>query len=239
ELAAQHSLLRELCFRPGAPSEADALLSHCRASDRNFRRLAEMTFHLPASSCAHARRSAAMATAVDAAVLASRQALAAARAEVEVVCAPSSEMAGDSELIAVAIRHLVVNAAEAFISGPERSSIPTGRRHIRICVRHEGPNAVVHVEDSGPGVPQDLRARVFEPSVTTKGPGRGLGVAVTRHIVEAHGGWMELGASELGGARLSIFVPAKPAALDELRKATTLPQVHAASASRRSMRSSG
>lgn len=227
EVATHHRTLRDLCFRPGAPPEADALFGHARSLDRTFRRLSEAVLHLPGGDCPHSRRLVSMATIVDAAVHAARPSLALARAELSVVCAPSCDFEGDPELMTTAVRHLVVNAAESFADTPEPSGVLSGKRAVRVCVRAEGRNAAVHVEDSGPGVPHDLRARVFEPSVSTKGPGRGLGLAVARNIVEAHSGWMELGVSELGGACVSILVPARSSALDELRKAPTVPQMPA------------
>jgi two-component system NtrC family sensor kinase len=165
-----------------------------------------------------------MASVVEAAVQGARPALTAAHTELEVVCGPICDFEGDPEMVAIALRHLIVNAAEAFDGSAERErvSLPSGARRVRVFVRNEGPALAVHVEDSGPGLPQDLRSRVFEPSVSTKGPGRGLGLAVARHVVEALGGWMELGSSELGGARASVFLPLRSAAIDELRRAPTL-----------------
>lgn len=232
DIAAHHGLLRDLSLRPGALPESDALLAQGRGLDRAFRRVSEAALHLPGGDCLHAHRLVSMATIVDAAVHAARPALALARAELSVVCAPSCDFEGDPELMSIAVRHLVVNAAESFSSVLEPAGAPSGKRAVRVCVRAEGRNAAVHVEDSGPGVPHDLRARVFEAAVSTKGPGRGLGLAVARHIVEAHGGWMELGVSDLGGACVSVLVPARSSTLDELRKAPTVPQMPAATAPR-------
>jgi signal transduction histidine kinase len=233
EVAAQHGLVRDLSQRPGAPPETDALLGHTRALDRNFRRLCDAVLHPPMPEATNGRRPTSMATIVDAAVHASRPALAAAGAELSVVCAPACDFDGDPALMTLAVRHLVVNAAEAFTDTIEAIGAPSGRRCVRVCVRTESGNAAVHVEDSGPGIPHDLRARVFEPSVSTKGPGRGLGLAVARNVVEGHAGWMELGGSDLGGARLSIFVPARSSALDQLRRMPTVPQMPAQSTTRR------
>ena len=55
-------------------------------------------------------------------------------------------------------------------------------------VAAEGMSVVVDVDDRGGGIPEDIRARVFDPFFSTKGEGTGLGLAITRHIVEAHGG---------------------------------------------------
>ena len=62
----------------------------------------------------------------------------------------------------------------------------------------------VAVEDSGPGIAPDQVDRVFQPMTTTKSGGMGLGLSVTRTIVESHGGNLKVGASRWGGARFSF-----------------------------------
>ena len=65
------------------------------------------------------------------------------------------------------------------------------------------------MEDSGPGVPEELRPRIFEPFFTTKpaGSGTGLGLAVCDHIVSSAGGEITIGESKLGGAAFVITLP--------------------------------
>jgi two-component system sensor kinase FixL len=68
------------------------------------------------------------------------------------------------------------------------------RREIRVAVQAADPGMVqVSVADSGPGVPPELRSRLFQPFLTTKANGMGIGLSVCRTIVEAHGGrlWTE------------------------------------------------
>ncbi|HJQ65286.1 MAG TPA: ATP-binding protein [Gemmatimonadales bacterium] len=75
------------------------------------------------------------------------------------------------------------------------------------------------VEDSGPGVPDDLRQRIFDPFFTTKSPdeGSGLGLSICQRVVSELGGRIRLEDSELGGARFVVELPAAPIpALDEL-----------------------
>ena len=226
-MSAELELVREVCFHEGAPEESDALLGRARAMERAFRRLSEVALRLPGRACSHGRRPSFMASIIDAAVQAARPLLAASRVELEVVCAPACDFEGDPELVTLAVRHLVTNAAESFAGCEVRGDLPSSRRCVRVCARHEGSCATVHVEDSGPGIPFDLRPRVFEPGVSTKGPCRGLGLTVARHVVESHDGWMEVGASELGGTKVSLHLPMRSAALDEMRGAATLPQIPA------------
>jgi signal transduction histidine kinase len=66
------------------------------------------------------------------------------------------------------------------------------------------------VDDSGPGLSSDARARLFEPFFTTKEAGTGLGLAVSQGIVQAHGGELEPGESPSGGARFTLRLPPAP-----------------------------
>ncbi|MFP4083922.1 MAG: ATP-binding protein [Desulfonatronovibrio sp.] len=65
------------------------------------------------------------------------------------------------------------------------------------------------VEDSGPGIDEELKSRIFEPFFTTKnvGAGTGLGLSVAHGIIEEHQGRIEAGKSSLGGACFRIFLP--------------------------------
>ena len=79
---------------------------------------------------------------------------------------------------------------------------------------------VVHIEDSGPGIPAEHLERVFDPFFTTKptGVGTGLGLSVSRQIVEMHGGTIDIGNRETGGARVTTMF--KLASTDENHEKT-------------------
>jgi two-component system sensor histidine kinase HydH len=70
-----------------------------------------------------------------------------------------------------------------------------------------GPLLVVTVTDTGEGIPADLLPRIFEPYVTSKAKGLGLGLAVARRIVEAHGGRIEAESEPGRGSRFQLTVP--------------------------------
>jgi two-component system NtrC family sensor kinase len=111
--------------------------------------------------------------------------------------------------------NLVVNAAHAIqdVVGD------TGERGtITIGTRTEGPEAVITVGDTGPGIPADIVNRVFDPFFTTKeiGRGTGQGLALVRSIVaDKHEGHVTVHTSVGGGTTLEIRLPLDvPAALE-------------------------
>ena len=65
----------------------------------------------------------------------------------------------------------------------------------------------LHVADTGPGLPPEMRERVFQLFTTTKRKGTGLGLAVVRKIVERHGGTVVIEAGEPHGARFVVELP--------------------------------
>ena len=86
--------------------------------------------------------------------------------------------------------NLVHNAIEAM------NTIPDGRRVLHVRTEHHGSDAVaVIIEDSGPGIDPERLVGIFDPFVTTKPRGMGLGLAICRMTIESHGG--ELSASSL------------------------------------------
>jgi signal transduction histidine kinase len=69
------------------------------------------------------------------------------------------------------------------------------------------PMIVVEIMDDGPGVPEDLRDRIFSPFFTTKPRGSGLGLAIVRKIVDAHDGRITVSALATGGTRFRVALP--------------------------------
>ena len=73
------------------------------------------------------------------------------------------------------------------------------------------PIIVVDVADNGPGVPENLTDRIFNPFFTTKPQGSGLGLAIVRKIVDAHDGWIDLSSSPTTGTCFRVTLPVSSA----------------------------
>jgi signal transduction histidine kinase len=94
--------------------------------------------------------------------------------------------------------NLIGNALEA-MAGPGE---------VRITAEMEDGSALVHVEDTGPGIAPEIRARLFEPFVSAgKRNGLGLGLALSRQTVLDHGGDMWVESAPGRGARFSFRLP--------------------------------
>jgi two-component system, NtrC family, sensor kinase len=118
---------------------------------------------------------------------------------VEIRCAAPALVYADAYYLRQALENLVRNAHEA-MQGQK------GAR-LKLALERDGPHAVVTVSDNGPGIPPEKLARVFEPFVSTKGKGMGLGLAICREIVEAHAGRLEVESTPGTGTTFTIRLP--------------------------------
>jgi signal transduction histidine kinase len=108
---------------------------------------------------------------------------------------------GNEEEISQVLMNLVINASDA---APEAGEVRIG-----IAAAPDG-GVVYAVEDSGSGVPEDIKDRIFDPFFTTKEPGKGtgLGLSIVHTIVDNHGGKISVERStRLGGARFVVTLP--------------------------------
>jgi len=99
------------------------------------------------------------------------------------------------------ILNLIMNAIEAM------SEITEGSRELLITTDAEADGVLVAVSDSGPGLPQANRERIFEAFHTTKASGLGMGLSICRSIVEAHGGRLWATPNEPHGAIFCMMLP--------------------------------
>ena len=118
---------------------------------------------------------------------------------------PSPVVQADRVQLQQVILNLIINALEAM------SGMREGARELLICTEKAVSNgALVAVRDSGPGLDPKSVDRLFEAFYTTKAQDRGIGLAICRSIIEAHGGRIWAGANEPRGAVFQFTVPLEP-----------------------------
>ncbi|HET9551351.1 MAG TPA: HAMP domain-containing sensor histidine kinase [Anaeromyxobacteraceae bacterium] len=123
------------------------------------------------------------------------------------LCAPAAARAVTVDGCALALAdplkvgqvvfNLMKNAVEA--AGPGGD--------VSVRIRATRAEAEIAFRDTGPGIAPEVRGRIFEPFFTTKPAGSGLGLAVSRAIARAHGGDIEVGSAERGGAVFTLRLP--------------------------------
>lgn len=118
-------------------------------------------------------------------------------------------MEGDEDLLHRVVSNLVLNAVQAVGRGA-RVTVRTGRPAV-----HELPGGAgienpvaLAVRDNGPGIPENLRARLFEPFVTGRAGGTGLGLAIVQRAVEAHRGLVLVDSAAGEGTTFTVYFPA-------------------------------
>ncbi len=111
-------------------------------------------------------------------------------------------VSGDPGQLRQVFLNLIENAVHA--------ASPSGE--VRVRGRRDGHVVELDVEDTGPGVDPATRARLFEPLVTTKEKGIGLGLALVKRIAERHGGGVAYAPADGGGARFTVRLPIDPPA---------------------------
>lgn len=114
-------------------------------------------------------------------------------------CVPGLKVEGDRQRLAQVFVNLLTNAGDASPAGGQ----------VRISGATDQDQVMIHITDQGAGVPEDLKAAIFEPFVTTKpsGEGTGLGLALAQKIVLDHGGDIALHAAPSRGTCVSVTLP--------------------------------
>jgi PAS domain S-box-containing protein len=105
----------------------------------------------------------------------------------------------DPRLLHQAFLNLLLNAAQAL----------PGEGRLAAIVAGDGDRLRVRITDDGPGIPAELRERVFEPFFTTRGRGTGLGLPTARRILRSHGGDLRIEEAGASGTALVAILPAE------------------------------
>ena len=103
----------------------------------------------------------------------------------------------DPELLKIVFQNLLMNSAHAM----------QGQGTIRIAVQAIDSSCHIVFSDAGPGIPPDIREKIFTPFFTTKSRGSGLGLPTARRLVEAHHGTITIDCPPGGGTTVSIKLP--------------------------------
>jgi signal transduction histidine kinase len=116
-------------------------------------------------------------------------------------------LALDEDLPDVPINEAQIRQALLNLVRNARETMTEGGELVVSAAKAAGGGVDVVLEDDGPGIPEDVRASVFDPFFTTKQRGTGLGLAVTREIVEAHGGVITCEPRTPRGTRFRVHLP--------------------------------
>ena len=111
------------------------------------------------------------------------------------------EIAGDPQQLQQVFLNLLLNAAEAIGEG--------GKITVKTGIDEQAKTIAVSIMDTGSGIAAELQEKIFQPFFTTKGKGTGLGLAVSKRIVEEHGGNIKVANNIDGGVTFTITLPVK------------------------------
>ncbi|MEP5763706.1 MAG: ATP-binding protein [Halieaceae bacterium] len=109
----------------------------------------------------------------------------------------SLQLSADSDMLEQVLLNLLKNAEQALAENPEPQV------EMRASLNRNG-HVCLEISDNGPGIDAEVAARIFVPFFTTKREGSGVGLALTRQVMLAHGGNVVLGSSDSGGAKFTL-----------------------------------
>ena len=112
---------------------------------------------------------------------------------------PIPELFIDPEFIKTCLYNIILNAFQA---------MPMGGT-ISISAQRADNKVVLVIGDTGIGIPEDMLSRIFDPFFTTKSSGLGLGLALTKRVIEEHKGKVEIKSSEGSGTAVTLTLPLK------------------------------
>ena len=106
-------------------------------------------------------------------------------------------LSADADLLRATFLNLIINATQAMDDGG----------HLDITVAENNGGCEITLADTGPGIPPEIRDRVFEPFFTTRTRGTGLGLSIAKRTVELHGGTLSFDCPASGGTVMTVTLP--------------------------------
>lgn len=119
---------------------------------------------------------------------------------------PNTSVPIDSERLRRAVINVFENACQAMTNNAKTETGDTQSR-LRIATRATDDRIEIVIADTGPGIPDEVMAQIFEPLFSTKNFGIGLGLPTAKHIVEQHGGNIEVETEEGRGTSFVLWLP--------------------------------
>jgi signal transduction histidine kinase len=197
-IAAAKSLVGQMGEDPQSVENVEYAKVALEELDRVERRIAHLLKYAKEEDYAMAPVN--VATVVDAALTQMRARLDAAKVSAVRNYITGPTVVADAEKLQQVFTNVLANAIDAFDGVTEN-------RRIECFVENGGRQATVRIRDNGAGMAPEVVDRIFKPFFTTKEQGTGLGMAISRKIVEAHAGTMDV-ASEVGrGTEFAITLP--------------------------------
>ncbi|MBI3949125.1 MAG: histidine kinase, partial [Acidobacteria bacterium] len=126
------------------------------------------------------------------------------------------EVMMDGEQIKQALLNLVINGMQAMSDGGQ----------LKIATARRDRTVTINVTDYGPGIPAEVRDRIFNPFVTTKEGGTGLGLAIAYRLVKQHNGAIRASDAPDGGSIFEIELPFDQKETVKSPEAAPLPTAH-------------
>jgi two-component system sensor histidine kinase HydH len=197
-IAAAKSLVRQIHEDPSA------------ATTTEYARVAEQELDRVEASIAHLLRFAReesvkladvrLRDVVSSAIDVTRERTAGVRVDADV---PDLSLRADADALRRVLANLLTNAADAVRDGSEERRVV----HVEGGASLDGAAAWIRVEDRGPGIAPELRDRLFEPWVTGKDAGTGLGLGIARKLCAAHGGDLAVERTSSDGTAMLVTIP--------------------------------
>jgi signal transduction histidine kinase len=106
-------------------------------------------------------------------------------------------MSADADMLRVVFQNLFINSAHAM----------QGKGRIRVAVEPVDTTCQIAFIDAGPGIPPDIREKIFTPFFTTKTRGSGLGLPTVKRLIEAHNGQVAIDCPPAGGTTVVLRLP--------------------------------
>ena len=111
-----------------------------------------------------------------------------------------AQVMADADLLKIIVQNLFINAAQAM----------QGQGAVRVSLEPLNGKCRVTSSDTGPGIPHEVRERMFRPFFTTKARGTGLGLSTAKRLVEAHAGSIGVDCPPGGGTTVEVRLPMLP-----------------------------